>query len=156
MSDDSRIVLITGASRGIGAAIARAFADDGATVIGTATSENGAVQISERLAHHQRSWPVVLFACVDTALLENLLVFSPKRFLEIVQICQYCVMCLTYRTMHRHKYTCVCMYSDREQEALAAQASHNANSKQHRELGVSSLFVHACVSLRLTSNNKND
>lgn len=47
--DASRIVLISGASRGIGAAIAQAFANDGVTVIGTATSEEGAAKISERL-----------------------------------------------------------------------------------------------------------
>ena len=50
MNDCARIVLITGASRGIGAAIARAFANDGAIVIGTATTQAGAALISERLA----------------------------------------------------------------------------------------------------------
>lgn len=46
------IVLVTGASRGIGAAIADELAELGATVIGTATSENGAAAIGERLAVH--------------------------------------------------------------------------------------------------------
>ncbi|MGZ8258815.1 MAG: 3-oxoacyl-ACP reductase FabG [Methylotenera sp.] len=41
-----QIALITGASRGIGAAIALALGEQGATVIGTATSESGATSIS--------------------------------------------------------------------------------------------------------------
>lgn len=45
-----KIVLVTGASRGIGKAIAQRFADEGHFVIGTATSEKGADAIAEYLS----------------------------------------------------------------------------------------------------------
>ena len=44
-----KVALVTGASRGIGKAIATQLKELGATVIGTATSENGAANISEYL-----------------------------------------------------------------------------------------------------------
>jgi len=46
---DGKVVLVTGASRGIGRAIALALGKAGATVAGTATSDAGAAGISEYL-----------------------------------------------------------------------------------------------------------
>ena len=46
---NDKVALVTGASRGIGAAIAEQLGAAGATVIGTATSESGAKKISARL-----------------------------------------------------------------------------------------------------------
>lgn len=43
---NDKIILITGASRGIGASILRVLAETGATIIGTATSQGGADAIS--------------------------------------------------------------------------------------------------------------
>ena len=50
MSMNDKVALVTGASRGIGAAIAEQLGKAGAIVIGTATTESGAAKISARLA----------------------------------------------------------------------------------------------------------
>jgi len=50
---DGKLVLVTGASRGIGRAIALTLGAAGATVIGTATSENGANAITKKLSENK-------------------------------------------------------------------------------------------------------
>jgi 3-oxoacyl-[acyl-carrier protein] reductase len=47
---NGQVALVTGASRGIGQAIALELGKLGATVVGTATSNEGAASISEYLA----------------------------------------------------------------------------------------------------------
>ncbi|EMP55769.1 3-oxoacyl-ACP reductase [Marinobacter santoriniensis NKSG1] len=50
MSLEGKVALVTGATRGIGKAIALALAEQGAEVVGTATSSEGAETISRTLA----------------------------------------------------------------------------------------------------------
>lgn len=50
----SQIALVTGASRGIGAAIAMELAHQGFVVIGTATTDEGAAKISQALSAHDK------------------------------------------------------------------------------------------------------
>ena len=47
---DQKVALVTGASRGIGSAIATSLAQRGMMVVGTATSEQGAASISAHLS----------------------------------------------------------------------------------------------------------
>ena len=48
MTTEKKVCLVTGASRGIGAAISDQLGNLGYTVIGTATSESGAQKIDQR------------------------------------------------------------------------------------------------------------
>ena len=62
-----KIILVTGASRGIGRAIAAQFASEGHFVIGTATSERG-VEVIEEYLSESGGIGRVLDVCDDTAI----------------------------------------------------------------------------------------
>ncbi|MEJ2403123.1 MAG: 3-oxoacyl-ACP reductase FabG [Candidatus Thiodiazotropha sp.] len=67
MKLENEIALITGASRGIGAAIADTLADAGAIVIGTATSESGASTITGRFQAAERQGTGMVLNVTDPA-----------------------------------------------------------------------------------------
>ena len=69
---DGKIVLVTGATRGIGKAIALTLGCSGATVIGTATSEAGAVSISKMLVDNEISGKGMKLDVTDNEQVYNL------------------------------------------------------------------------------------
>ena len=73
-----KTALVTGASRGIGAAIADTLAQAGATVVGTATSDSGAAAIGERLAQWNGQGRALNAAEADG--IENLIADIEKEF----------------------------------------------------------------------------
>jgi 3-oxoacyl-[acyl-carrier protein] reductase len=80
MSFEGKIVLVTGASRGIGRAIAELFVERGAKVMGTATSESGAKAISNYLGENGKGY---MLNVVDAQSIDNVLAAIREEFGEI-------------------------------------------------------------------------
>ncbi|PSJ47061.1 3-oxoacyl-ACP reductase FabG [Zobellella taiwanensis] len=80
MSFSGKVVLVTGASRGIGRATAELFAARGATVIGTATSEKGAEAISAYLGENGAG---LVLNVTDAESMNQLLDTIKQRFGDI-------------------------------------------------------------------------
>ena len=78
-----QIALVTGASRGIGQAIALEFCKQGATVIGTATSAAGAQAIAANLAAAGGKGDGVVMNVNDPVQIETVLGDIQKRFGDI-------------------------------------------------------------------------
>ena len=70
---DGKLVLVTGASRGIGKAIALTLGRAGATVIGTATTESGSDNISKIFADKKVSGKGVKLNVTDNAQIASLI-----------------------------------------------------------------------------------
>lgn len=77
---EGQVALVTGASRGIGRAIAMELAGMGATVIGTATSESGAADIAKSLAERGFSGTGMALNVTDAAACEAAIASIDKEF----------------------------------------------------------------------------
>ncbi len=73
MSMENEVALISGASRGIGQAIASSLGKKGATVIGTATSEKGAESITNYLKENNIKGQGMVLNVTDQASINHLL-----------------------------------------------------------------------------------
>ena len=77
---DGKLVLVTGATRGIGKAIALTLGNSGATVIGTATTESGADNISKVFAENKISGKGMKLDVTDNEQVSNLVKYIGEDF----------------------------------------------------------------------------
>jgi 3-oxoacyl-[acyl-carrier protein] reductase len=76
----SKVILVTGASRGIGRGIARLLGARGATVIGTATTSEGAEKISQDFAANKIAGAGMVLNVTSQESVENLLAAVKEKF----------------------------------------------------------------------------
>ena len=77
---NGQVVLVTGASRGIGRAIAMELATEGASVVGTATSANGAEQIQAAFDESKVTGWAMALDVTDAAACEACIAKIEKRY----------------------------------------------------------------------------
>ena len=77
---DGKIVLVTGATRGIGKAISLTLGNSGATVIGTATTESGADNISKVFAESKINGKGMKLDVTDNEQVSNLVKYIGEDF----------------------------------------------------------------------------
>ena len=77
---EGQVALVTGASRGIGRAIAMELAGMGATVVGTATSEVGAADIAKSLTEGGHKGTGLVLNVTDAAACEATIASIEKQF----------------------------------------------------------------------------
>ena len=80
MKLEGQIALVTGASRGIGAAILLRLAQQGAVVVGTATTENGAAQINADLKQAGLNGRGLALDVCDEAQISTTVSFVEKEY----------------------------------------------------------------------------
>ena len=68
-----KLVLVTGASRGIGQAIALTLGDAGAIVVGTATSKKGADAITKQFANNKITGQGMILNVTDNNNIDELM-----------------------------------------------------------------------------------
>jgi len=83
MSLDGKIALVTGASRGIGQAIAQELGNHGAVVVGTSTTQAGADGIQQRLAAAGTKGAGMVLDVGDAGQSETVVTEIQKRFGDI-------------------------------------------------------------------------
>ena len=80
MSGENKVALVTGASRGIGAAIADSLGNAGIVVVGTATSQTGADNITQRFAEQKISGRGMVLNVNEAASIDGLLAAVAEEF----------------------------------------------------------------------------